>query len=142
MPNQITAKRLSLCPCVRMALEDLSISTVSVVNAINGVLAKSKLVDGSFEAGLKDGKTTKGTKEKDPVYKVWESSKAQWTLPVCVVTRFDTWHCMIEKASKYAFIGKIQLPDEFLPWLLKFQSLPNPQAEPAHKEDFAGQPAS
>ena len=134
MKKQITAQRENLIPCVRKALAAMGVSTVNVVNAINGELAQAECI--KHDAAMGDGKTSKGTKTKESAYTVTERESAKWKLKPSIVTAFDTWHCLLAKADNFAWIDTVTIPECFIPWLMKFSSKPL-QAEPSRKEDFA-----
>lgn len=109
---------MNLCAPVRVALGKMGVSTVIVINAINGVLGQATL---DKRGELKAGRTTKGSESKPSVYKVTESGNV-WTTPACVVTRFDTWHGKIEAANKYSPFDCVSIPEEFEAWLIKLKS--------------------
>ncbi len=119
----MTSKRINLVECVRLALGDMGVSSVSVVNAINGVLAEAEKA--GHKAKLGAGSVSK------KAYKVVESNSITWALPRCVVTTFDAWHSKIEAADKVApMTGAIAIPELFKEWLLKFKT---PVETPADK---------
>lgn len=125
----MNSKRLNLCTSVRLALSNMGVSTVAVVNAINGVIGQAKCT--KHVAKLGAGSVTKKT------YGVTESESKKWELPKCIVTTFDAWHSKIEAADKVAPMTEaLVIPEMFKDWLLKFKTS-EPTPEPSNAEDFA-----
>lgn len=112
----VEAKRLNLCDCVRLSVLQMGVSTVAVVNAINGVIGEAKLAKPA-ELKMGAGRVTKSK------YNVSGSVSLKWQLPKCVVTTFDAWHSAIEKADKVAPMTEpVPIPKMFHEWLLKFKT--------------------
>jgi hypothetical protein len=109
----MTSKRLNLVVSVRLALIDMGVSSVRVVNAINGVIGEAKLEKHTSKLGA-------GTVSKRG-YSVTEAENKKWVLPRCIVTTFDSWHSAIERADKIAPMTEATaIPVLFHEWLKKF----------------------
>lgn len=122
--NTISSKRLNLIPCVREALVAMGISSVQVVNAINGILEEAKRT--KHVAKLGAGRVTK------KAYSVTESESSTWQLPKCIVTTFDAWHSKLEAADKVAPMTEaVPIPVVFHDWLNKFKVEQPKEEQPA-----------
>ena len=126
--------RLNYCVAVLNALHAMGVSSVKVVNAVNGVVAKAEVI--KHDATLGAPTVTKETKKRESVTRYVSSEKMTVEAPTCVVTRFDKWATLIGVAAKFSHFDKVSIPEEFTRWLMKFAPEPL-NATPENTEEFA-----
>ncbi len=109
------ANRINLVTPVRVALIELGISTVQVVDAVNADL-------GNLTGEVTNEKTGAGrTVEKGTHYAVSTSQSVKHTGKLTMPLLFDAWHSKIEAANKVASFERVEIPRIFGDWLAKMK---------------------
>lgn len=117
------ANRRNFCGPVLCALDDLKVSRMAVLNAVNSAL-------GELESTSEETKTGAGRVTKMD-YKVSTTTTAKYigeksNAPLL----FDAWASAIERANKVAEFDTVSIPAVLKPWLNKFIKSDKPETKP------------